>query len=117
MINVTMQFADAQAMVDFFRAREAAAPSPAPKAAPAPAPKAAAAKAPSPARAAPAAIEYSVLQKAVFELAAKNTDAVMAVLAGLDVKSAKELPAARYQEALDAVKAKLAELNAVSEVA
>lgn len=91
---------------------------------PAPAPKAPkpAAAAPAPAKApaapaAPAAIEYPVLQKAVFELAAKNKQAVMDVLAGLGVASAKELPAERYAEALAAVQAKTAELNAAVEVA
>lgn len=65
-----------------------------------------------PAPAAKPAIEYPVLQKAVFELAGKDKTKAMAVAAGLGVKTFKELPPERYAEALDAVKAALAEAEA-----
>lgn len=61
---------------------------------------------------APAAtIEYSVLQKAVFELAGKSRDAAAAVAATFGVKTFKDLDAGKWGEALEAVKAKTAELG------
>lgn len=58
-------------------------------------------------------IEYPVLQKAVFALAGKSRDAAAAVAAGFGVKTFKELPAEQWGDALAAVNAKLAELEAV----
>jgi len=58
---------------------------------------------------APAAIEYPVLQKAVFALAAKSREAATALVATFGVKTFKELPAEKWAEALAAVNAKLAE--------
>lgn len=78
-------------------------------------PTAAAAKADAPEQKAKASVEYPVLQKAVFDLAAKSREAVMEVAATFGVKTFKELSADRYAEALDAVKAKHAAL--VEEVA
>lgn len=57
-------------------------------------------------------VEYPVLQKAVFALAGKSREAAAAVAAGFKVKTFKELPADKWAEALAAVNAKLAELEA-----
>lgn len=56
-------------------------------------------------------VEYPVLQKAVFALAAKSREAVMALAATFGVKSFKELDPGKYAEALTAVEAKTAELD------
>lgn len=56
------------------------------------------------------AVEYPVLQKAVFALAGKSRDAAAAVAASFGVKTFKDLDAARWGEALAAVNAKIAEL-------
>jgi len=61
---------------------------------------------------APSAVEYPVLQKAVFTLAGKSRDAASAVAASFGVKTFKELDAKRWGEALAAVQAKTAELEA-----
>ena len=57
-------------------------------------------------------VEYPVLQKAVFALAGKSREAAAAVAASMGVKTFKELPADKWAEALVAVNAKLAELEA-----
>lgn len=57
-------------------------------------------------------VDYPVLQKAVFALAGKSRDAAAAVAAGFGVKTFKELPADQWADALAAVNAKLAELEA-----
>lgn len=72
---------------------------------------AAAAKADAPEQKAKPSVEYPVLQKAVFDLAAKSREAVMEVAATFGVKTFKELSADRYAEALEAVKAKHASLT------
>lgn len=77
--------------------KPAAAPKAAPKPAPAPAP-------------APASIEYGVLQKAVFELAAKDKPKAMSLLQQFGVKSFRELAPERYVDALAAVQAAEAEV-------
>ena len=59
---------------------------------------------------APASVEYSVLQKAVFALAAESREAAAAVAASFGVKTFKELPQGKWPEALAAVTAKRAEL-------
>lgn len=74
-------------------------------------PTAAAAKADVPEQKAKPSVEYPVLQKAVFDLAAKSRPAVMEVAATFGVKTFKELSADRYAEALEAVKAKHASLT------
>lgn len=79
-----------------------------------PVPAAKSAPAAPPVSAAKPAIEYPVLQKAVFELASKDKTKAMAVAAELGVKTFKELPPERYAEALDAVKAALAEAEAAA---
>lgn len=61
---------------------------------------------------APSAVEYPVLQKAVFTLAGKSRDAASAVAQSFGVKTFKELDASRWGEALAAVQAKTAELEA-----
>ncbi len=61
---------------------------------------------------APAAIEYPVLQKAVFALAGKSRDAASAVVSTFGVKTFRDLPADQWAAALEAVQAKLAELEA-----
>lgn len=58
------------------------------------------------------AIEYPVLQKAVFALAGKSRDEATKLVAAFGVKTFKELPADKWSEALAAVNAKLAELEA-----
>lgn len=60
----------------------------------------------------PASVEYPVLQKAVFALAGKSREAAAAVAASFGVKTFKELDAAKWGEALAAVQAKVAELEA-----
>ena len=57
-------------------------------------------------------VEYPVLQKAVFALAGKSREAAAAVAASMGVKTFKELPQDKWAEALTAVTAKLAELEA-----
>lgn len=57
-------------------------------------------------------VEYPVLQKAVFALAGKNREAAASVAASFGVKTFKELDAAKWADALVAVNAKLAELEA-----
>lgn len=57
-------------------------------------------------------VEYPVLQKAVFALAGKNREAAAAVASSFGVKTFKELDAAKWADALVAVNAKLAELEA-----
>lgn len=56
------------------------------------------------------AVEYPVLQKAVFALAGKSRDAAAAVAASFGVKTFKELDASKWADALAAVNAKLAEV-------
>lgn len=58
------------------------------------------------------AVEYPVLQKAVFTLAGKSRDAASAVAQSFGVKTFKELTADKWADALAAVNAKLAELEA-----
>ena len=58
------------------------------------------------------AVHYPTLQKAVFALAGKSREAAGAVAASLGVKTFKELPDTRWGEALAAVLAKSAELEA-----
>lgn len=57
-------------------------------------------------------VEYPVLQKAVFALAGKSREAAAALAASMGVKTFKELPEAKWAEALAAVTAKLVELEA-----
>lgn len=57
-------------------------------------------------------VEYPVLQKAVFALAGKNREAAAAVASSFGVKTFKELDATKWGDALVAVNAKLAELEA-----
>lgn len=57
-------------------------------------------------------VEYPVLQKAVFALAAKSRDAASALVASFGVKTFKDLESERWAEALAAVKKKLEELEA-----
>lgn len=57
-------------------------------------------------------VEYPVLQKAVFALAGKSREAAAAVAASMGVKTFKELAEGKWAEALTAVNAKLAELEA-----
>ena len=76
-------------------------------------PPASTAAAASPAPAPAPAIEYTVLQKAVFTLAGKSREAAAAVAASFGVKTFKDLPADKWAAALDAVNAKLAELEGV----
>jgi hypothetical protein len=52
------------------------------------------------------------LQKAVFALAGKSREAAAAVAGSFGVKTFKELPEAKWAEALAAVTAKLSELEA-----
>jgi hypothetical protein len=56
-------------------------------------------------------VEYPVLQKAVFALAAKSRDAAAAVAQSFGVKTFKDLDPARWPEALGVVQEKLAELE------
>lgn len=57
-----------------------------------------------------AEVDYPTLQKAVFALAGKSREAAAAVAASFGVKTFKELPEAKWGEALAAVQAKTAEL-------
>lgn len=57
-----------------------------------------------------AAVEYPVLQKAVFTLAGKSREAAAEVAASFGVKTFKELAADKWADALAAVQAKIAEL-------
>lgn len=50
-----------------------------------------------------ASVDYPTLQKAVFALAGKSRDAAAAVAASFGVKTFKELPEAKWAEALAAV--------------
>lgn len=56
-----------------------------------------------------ASVDYPTLQKAVFALAGKSRDAAAAVAASFSVKTFKELPEAKWADALTAVNAALAE--------
>lgn len=56
-----------------------------------------------------ASVDYPTLQKAVFALAGKSRDAAAAVAKSFDVKTFKELPEAKWSDALVAVNAALAE--------
>ena len=56
-----------------------------------------------------ASVDYPTLQKAVFALAGKSRDAAAAVAKSFDVKTFKELPEAKWGDALVAVNAALAE--------
>lgn len=56
------------------------------------------------------AVDYPTLQKAVFTLAGKSREAAAAVAASFGVKTFKELPEAKWADALSAVQAKTAEL-------
>ena len=86
---------------------EAATESPSdPKPAPADSPAAPAASSSKPA----ASVDYPTLQKAVFTLANKSREAAGEVAATFGVKTFKELPEAKWGEALAAVNAKIAEL-------
>lgn len=58
----------------------------------------------------PASVEYPVLQKAVFALAAKSREAATALVAEFGVKTFKELDPSKWADALAAVNAKLAEV-------
>lgn len=58
-----------------------------------------------------ATVDYPTLQKAVLSLASKSREAAMETAAGFGVKTFKELPEAKWAAALDAVNAKLAELE------
>ncbi len=57
-------------------------------------------------------VEYPVLQKAVFALAGKSREAAAGVAGSFGVKTFKELPQDKWADALAAVNAKLAELEA-----
>ena len=57
-------------------------------------------------------VEYPVLQKAVFALAGKSREAAAGVAGSFGVKTFKELPQDKWADALVAVNAKLAELEA-----
>jgi hypothetical protein len=59
-----------------------------------------------------ATVEYPVLQKAVFALAGKSREAAAAVASGFGVKTFKDLPSEKWADALAAVNAKLAEIEA-----
>lgn len=74
-------------------------------------PPASTAAAASPAPAPAPAVEYTVLQKAVFTLAGKSREAAAAVAASFGVKTFKDLPSDKWADALAAVNAKLAELE------
>jgi hypothetical protein len=122
-IQVTLSFPDKAAMLAYF-ADTGTTPAPvekveAPK--PVKAAKPAATEATPPAVAsAPAtssekpsdSVDYPTLQKAVFALAGKSREAAGTVAASLGVKTFKELAEDKWGEALAAVNAKLAELEA-----
>ena len=92
------------------------APAPAPEAAPAPptappveapAPAAAVDLTPDPEPAAPATIDYAVLQKAVLALYSRDRGAAQAICNGLGHATFKTVPAERWAEALEQVNAAL----------
>ena len=56
-----------------------------------------------------ASVDYPTLQKAVFALAGKSRAAAAAVAGDFGVKTFKELPEAKWSDALDAVNAALAQ--------
>lgn len=58
------------------------------------------------------ALDYPTLQKAMFALAGKSREAAGAVVATLGVASLKVLDQSRWPEALAAINAKMAELEA-----
>ena len=60
----------------------------------------------------PAAMDYSVVQKAAFRLAAINRDAAVATAQAMGVPTFKALPPERWPEAVAAIEAKIAELEA-----
>lgn len=78
----------------------------------APAAASAATDAPASTAVTPAEVDYPTLQKAVFALAGKSREAATAVAAALGVKTFKELQPDQWAGALEAVNAKLAELEA-----
>jgi hypothetical protein len=57
-------------------------------------------------------VDYPTLQKAVFALAGKSREAAAAVAGSFGVKTFKELPEAKWADALAAVTDKLTELEA-----
>lgn len=57
-----------------------------------------------------ASVDYPTLQKAVFALAGKSRDAAAAVAKDFGVKTFKELPEARWADALSMVESKLTDL-------
>jgi hypothetical protein len=57
-------------------------------------------------------VDYPTLQKAVFALAGKSREAAAAVAGSFNVKTFKELPEAKWADALAAVTDKLTELEA-----
>lgn len=73
------------------------------KPAPAPVPE----PTPEPAPVSAPAVDYPTLQKAVFALAAKNREAAATVAGAFGVKTFKELPEAKWADALVAVQAAL----------
>lgn len=82
------------------------------KSTPAPATTAAATASPSETGPAPASsVDYPTLQKAVFALAGKSRESAAAVAQSFGVKTFKELPEARWTEALAAVKTAMADLT------
>jgi len=133
-IQVTLSFPDQAALVQFFTSVSAPAPVKveAPKPAPTPAapatatktakvtaPVAPAAESPSDPKPEPVAttssekpsasvVDYPTLQKAVFALAGKSRESAAAVAASMGVKTFKELPEAKWADALVAVNAALA---------
>lgn len=62
--------------------------------------------------AAPAAVDYPTLQKAVLALAGKSRDAAAAIAASFGVKTFKELAQDKWADALEAVNERLAILEA-----
>ena len=133
MIQVTLSFPDQAALVQFFTSVSAPAPvkveAPKPvksQAATVPATSPAATKSstttdtksttdpkPEPEATTSSAkpsgsVDYPTLQKAVFALAGKSRESAAAVAASMGVKTFKELPEARWAEALAAVNAALA---------
>ena len=130
MIQVTLNFPDQAALLAYFTGQVSApaptvtdvkveAPKPVKAAKPAPT-----VPTPSTVEAAPVAVsepkaessepvvDYPTLQKAVFALAGKNRDAVVAIAASFGAKTFKELDPSNWAAALNTVTAKLAELEA-----
>jgi len=62
--------------------------------------------------AAPAAVDYPTLQKAVLALAGKSREAAAAIAASFGVKTFKELAQDKWADALEAVNERLAILEA-----